>query len=139
MEAALDNDNPGQNSTFKITGGEVIGIGGTVYSPSSSSTQYTIVYNGCPVSTTAELAVNDSEGNKILAITSPQGSQSSGVLLSSPKFIKGGTYTISIGDTTYQTVTLSSIILFSTRLRHKNLELNKFPLPNCTIPRLCES
>ena len=110
MEAAMDNDNPGKNSTFKITGGEVIGIGGTVYSPSSSSTQYTIVYNGCPVSTTAELAVNDSEGNKILAITSPQGSQSSGVLLSSPKFIKGGTYTISIGDTTYQTVTLSSII-----------------------------
>ena len=110
MEAAMDNDNPGQNSTFKITGGEVIGIGGTVYSPSSSSTQYTIVYNGCPVSTTAELAVNDSEGNKILAITSPQGSQSSGVLLSSSKFVKGGTYTISIGDTTYQTVTLSSII-----------------------------
>lgn len=90
MEAAMDNDNPGQNSTFKITGGEVIGIGGTVYSPSSSSTQYTIVYNGCPVSTTAELAVNDSEGNKILAITSPQGSQSSGVLLSSSKFVKGG-------------------------------------------------
>ena len=110
MEAALDNDNPGQNSTFKITGGEIIGIGGTVYSPSSSSTQYTIVYNGCPVSTIAELAVKDSDGNKILAITSPQGSQSSGVLLSSPKFIKDGKYTISIGDTTYQTATLSSII-----------------------------
>ena len=110
MEAALDNDNPGQNSTFKITGGEIIGIGGTVYSPSNSSTQYTIVYNGCPVSTTAELAVKDSDGNKILAITSPQGSQSSGVLLSSPKFIKDGKYTISIGDTTCQTATLSSII-----------------------------
>ena len=110
MEAAMDNDNPGVNSTFTIDGGEVIGVGGTVYSPSSSSTQYTIVYNGCPLSTTQELAVKDEGGNKILAVTSPQGSQSAGVLLSSSKFVKGGKYTISIGDTVYQTVTLSNKI-----------------------------
>ena len=110
MEAAMDNDNPGVNSTFTIDGGEIIGIGGTVYSPSSASTQYTIVYNGCPLSTTQELAVKDESGNKILAVTSPQGSQSAGVLLSSSKFVKGGKYTISIGDTVYQTVTLSNKI-----------------------------
>ena len=107
MEAALDNDNPGQRNTFKIDGGEVIGIGGAVYSPTSSSAQYSIVYNGCPLSTTEELSVKDSKGNKILYITSPQGSQKAGVLLSSAKFEKNGTYTISIGDTDYQTVTLS--------------------------------
>ena len=110
MEAAMDNDNPGVNSTFTIDGGEIIGIGGTVYSPSSTSTQYTIVYNGCPLSTTQELAVKDESGTKILAVTSPQGSQSAGVLLSSSKFVKGGKYTISIGDTVYQTVTLSNKI-----------------------------
>ena len=110
MEAAMDNDNPGVNSTFTIDGGEIIGIGGTVYSPSSASTQYTIVYNGCPLSTTQELAVKDESGTKILAVTSPQGSQSAGVLLSSSKFVKGGKYTISIGDTVYQTVTLSNKI-----------------------------
>ena len=110
MEAAMDNDNPGVNSTFTIDGGEIIGIGGTVYSPSSASTQYTIVYNGCPLSTTQELAVKDESGNKILAVTSPQGSQSAGVLLSSSKFVKGGKYTISIGDTVYQTVTLTNKI-----------------------------
>ena len=110
MEAAMDNDNPGVNSTFTIDGGEIIGIGGTVYSPSSGSTQYTIVYNGCPMSTTQELAVKDESGTKILAVTSPQGSQSAGVLLSSSKFVKGGKYTISIGDTVYQTVTLSNKI-----------------------------
>ncbi len=110
MEAAMDNDNPGVNSTFTIDGGEIIGIGGTVYSPSSASTQYTIVYNGCPLSTTQELAVMDESGTKILAVTSPQGSQSAGVLLSSSKFVKGGKYTISIGDTVYQTVTLSNKI-----------------------------
>lgn len=110
MEAALDNENPGMNSTFQLNGGEVIGIGGTVYSPSSNGTQYCIVYNGCPVSTIDELAVKDASGNKILAITSPQGSSSAGVLLSSPKFVKGEKYTISIGSKTYQTVTLSNKI-----------------------------
>lgn len=110
MEAAMDNDNPGVNSTFTIDGGEIIGIGGMVYSPSSASTQYTIVYNGCPLSTTQELAVKDESGTKILAVTSPQGSQSAGVLLSSSKFVKGGKYTISIGDTVYQTVTLTNKI-----------------------------
>ena len=107
MEAALDNDNPGTNSTFRIDGGEIIGIGGAVYAPNSNSAQYSIVYNGCPMSTTEELAVKDSAGEKILAITSPQGSQKAGVLFSSSKFVKNGTYTISIGGTTYQTVTLS--------------------------------
>lgn len=107
MEAALDNDNPGQNTTFVIDGGEIIGIGGTVYSPNTSSAQYSIVYNGCPMSTTEELAVKDEDGNKILAVTSPQGSQNAGVLLSSSKFVKDGKYTISIGDTVYQTVTLA--------------------------------
>lgn len=108
MEAALDNDNPGQNTTFLVDGGEIIGIGGTAYAPTSSSTQYSIVYNGCPVSTTQELAVKDEKGNKILAITSPQGSQSAGVIFSSAKFVKDGKYTISVGDTVYQTVTLSN-------------------------------
>ena len=110
MEAAMDNDNPGVNSTFIIDGGEIIGIGGTVYAPTSTSAQYCIVYNGCPMSTTQELAVKDESGTKILAVTSPQGSQSAGVLLSSSKFVKGGNYTISIGDTVYQTVTLSNKI-----------------------------
>ena len=51
------------------------------------------------MSTTQELAVKDESGTKILAVTSPQGSQSAGVILSSSKFVKGGKYTISIGDT----------------------------------------
>ncbi|MDO5443271.1 MAG: carbohydrate-binding domain-containing protein [Bacteroidia bacterium] len=107
MEAALDADNPGQNTTFVIDGGEIIGIGGAVYSPNTNSAQYSIVYNGCPMSTTEELAVKDESGNKILAVTSPQGSQSAGVIFSSAKFLKDGKYTISIGDTVYQTVTLT--------------------------------
>ena len=110
MEAAMDNDNPGVNSSFVIDGGEIIGIGGTVYAPTSTSAQYCIVYNGCPLSTTQELAVKDESGNKILAVTSPQGSQSAGVLLSSSKFVNGGEYTISIGGTVYQTVTLTNKI-----------------------------
>ncbi|MBP9992064.1 MAG: carbohydrate-binding domain-containing protein [Bacteroidales bacterium] len=110
MEAAMDNDNPGVNSNFIIDGGEILGIGGTVYAPTSTSAQYCIVFNGCPLSTTQELAVKDESGTKILAVTSPQGSQSAGVLLSSSKFVKGGNYTISIGDTVYQTVTLSNKI-----------------------------
>ena len=108
MEAALDNDNPGANTAFTIDGGEIIGIGGAVYSPSSSSTQYTIVYYGCPISTAQELAVKDESGTKILAVTPPQGSQSAGVILSSSKFVKEGKYTISIGDTVCQTVTLTN-------------------------------
>ena len=110
MEAGLDSDNPGANNVLQIDGGEIIGIGGAVYSPSTKSSQYSIVYNGCPMSTTQELAVNDASGNKILAVTSPQGSQSAGVILSSSKFTKNGTYTITIGGTTYQTVTLTSTV-----------------------------
>lgn len=108
MEAGLDSDNPGTSNYLQIDGGEIIGIGGAVYSPINSSEQYSIVYNGCPMSTTEELAVKDEAGNKILAVTSPQGSQSAGVIFSSSKFVQGGTYTISIGDTNYQTVTLTS-------------------------------
>jgi hypothetical protein len=107
MEAALDNDNPGQRNTFKVDGGEVIGIGGAVYSPDSDSGQYSIVYNGCPLSTMEEMTVKDASGKTILAITSPQGSQRAGVIFSSAKFENKGTYTISIGNTVYQTVTLS--------------------------------
>lgn len=110
MEAALDNDNPGQNTTFQVDGGEIIGIGGAVYAPNANSGQYCIVYNGCPMSTTEEFAVKDADGKKILSLTSPQGSQRAGVILSSSKFVKGGTYTITIGSTTYQTVTLSDKI-----------------------------
>ena len=110
MEAALDNDNPGVNSSLVIDGGEIIGIGGAVYAPTSTSAQYCIVYNGCPMSTTEELAVKDEDGNKILAVTSPQGSQNAGVLLSSSKFVKNGKYAISVGETTYQTVTLTNKI-----------------------------
>ena len=62
------------------------------------------------MSTTQELAVKDESGAEILAVTSPQGSQSAGVILSSSKFVKDGKYTISIGGTVYQTVTLSSKI-----------------------------
>ena len=110
MEAALDNDNPGQNSSFQVDGGEIIGIGGAVYAPNSNSGQYCIVYNGCPMSTTEEFAVKDADGKKILSLISPQGSQRAGVILSSAQFVQGGTYTITIGSTTYQTVTLSNKI-----------------------------
>jgi len=110
MEAALDSDNPGANNVLRIDGGEVIGIGGAVYSPASSSSQYCIVYNGCPMSTDQELAVKDASGNKILSVTSPQGSRQAGVIFSSAQFVKNAQYTISIGETTYQTVTLSNKI-----------------------------
>ncbi len=62
------------------------------------------------MNTQNELAVKDESGTKILAVTSPQGSQSAGVILSSSKFVKEGKYTISIGDTVYRTVTLSNKI-----------------------------
>jgi hypothetical protein len=53
------------------------------------------------------MKVKDASGKTILAVTSPQGSQRAGVIFSSAKFENKGTYTISIGSTVYQTVTLS--------------------------------
>ena len=107
MEAALDNDNPGSNDLFEINGGNVIGIGGTAYSPSSSSKQCSIVYNGCPVSTTEEMTIKDAEGNTLLSCTSYLGSQNAGVILSSPEFKNGSSYTLNFGTTTYNTIKLT--------------------------------
>lgn len=108
MEAALDNDNPGMRSDFIISGGEIIGIGGQVYSP-SSATQYTIVYNNCKIGADI-VSVKDANGTTLISAKSPVGSNRAGLLFSSNKFSKGETYYIYSGSELLQTVTLNDII-----------------------------
>lgn len=88
-----------------------MGFGGQVYAPSTNgTTQYTIVYNGCPLTTKDSLYVRDSAGNNVITGYSPQGSQRAGVLLSSSKFQKDAAYDIYVGTTKCQTVTLTKIV-----------------------------
>lgn len=94
-EGAFDCD----NNTFKITGGTIIGTGGSSSSPSSSSTQYSIKYSG--TSGTA-ICIKNSSGNTILLYKMPTYSSASGssmeFFFSDPQ-LKGNTFTFYYGGT----------------------------------------
>jgi hypothetical protein len=96
-ESGIDCDS---SNNFKINGGTVIGLGGSLQSsPSSSSSQNCVVYNGISASQGKLLSVLDSSGSPILTYKFPRTLSSSTVLISSPNIKTGSSYTISSGGT----------------------------------------
>lgn len=89
-EAGIDAD----NSQFAITGGTVIGLGGSTSSPTASATtQRVVVYRGLSLTSGQILAITNSSGSAILTFKMPR-TYSSATLLFSNADLTTGSYTV---------------------------------------------
>ena len=96
-EGGIDVDN---SNNFKINGGIVISVGGSLQSnPSSSSSQRCVVYNGASVSKGKKVTVLDSSSKPILTFEFPRTISNASLFFSCPDLVANGTYTISSGGT----------------------------------------
>lgn len=93
-EEGFDCDN---SNNFKITGGTLIGTGGAAVSPSSSSTQRTVIYNGISATKATMLCIRDSSGTPILTYELPRSMNGMALFFSSPDIVQGATYTVLTG------------------------------------------
>lgn len=96
-ESGIDCDN---SNSFRIDGGTVIGMGGTLQSsPSSSSKQRSVVYNGVSATKNANICVLDSEGMPVLTFAFPRTINGASFFFSTPDIASGASYTVSSGGT----------------------------------------
>jgi hypothetical protein len=107
-----DRDAPmDYNGSCLVTGGTlaIAGSSGMAQSPSDTSSQdsVTIFFNST-ISAGTSISVLDSSGNKV--ITFAPAKAFSSIVLSSPKFVDGETYTIYSGATKLTTVTLDDTV-----------------------------
>lgn len=89
-------------STFTVTGGTLIGIGGTTSTPTQSvTTQPVAIVSGSSISSGTYITVADASGNNVIAFKCPRDYTQQGytLLVSSPSFSQGSSYTISTGAT----------------------------------------
>ena len=96
-ESGIDCDN---SNSFRIDGGTVIGMGGTLQSsPSSSSKQRSVVYNGVSATKNAKICVLDNEGTPVLTFAFPRTMSGASFFFSTPDIASGASYTVSSGGT----------------------------------------
>lgn len=101
MNGALDYD-----GSFNLTGGFLLAIGssGMVQAPSTSSTQYSVMYGFDTMQAAGTMIHIQSEsGEEILSFTPSKEFQS--LVLSSPQLTNGATYTLFTGGNSSGTVT----------------------------------
>lgn len=107
-----DRDAPmDYNGTCLVTGGTlaIAGSAGMAQSPSDTSSQDSItVFFNSTMSAGTIISVLDSQGNKVIAYAPEKAFAS--IVLSSPDFVKGETYTIYEGSTKLTTVTLENTV-----------------------------
>ena len=96
-ESGIDCDN---SNSFRVDGGTVIGMGGTLQSsPSSSSKQRSVVYNGVSATKNAKICVLDNEGTPVLTFAFPRTMNGASFFFSTPDIASGASYTVSSGGT----------------------------------------
>lgn len=94
-ESGIDCDN---SNNFKINGGTVIAMGGTLQSnPSSSSSQRCVVCNSVSATKDAYFSILDSSDSPILSFMFPRTLSGASLLVSSPDIASGSSYTLSSG------------------------------------------
>lgn len=93
-EEGLDCDN---SQNFIVTGGTLIGTGGSAISTSTSSTQRSVIYNGVSAKTGELFVIADSEGNPILKYELPRTMNGMSLFFSSPDILSGKTYKVYSG------------------------------------------
>jgi len=92
-EGGIDCD----QSTFKVTGGIIIGIGGSTSTPTASvSNQRSVVYSAGSVTSGQFIQITSSNGDA-LVFKVPRAYSSMTMLFSSPDLVSGTTYTINKG------------------------------------------
>ncbi len=103
-DGALDYDGVGQ-----ITGGTVVAVGssGMAMNFGDTSTQGSILLNVSSQTAGTEIVVKDAAGEELIAYTAESAFNS--VVVSSPKMVQGGTYTILVGESEHS-ITLESLI-----------------------------
>jgi len=110
----LDFDN-----TFEITGGTLIAYGGSgmLQTPSTSSTQYTIVASETG-SSGDRISLKDSSGNEIVNTETVK--SYSVVMISSPNLKQGSSYTIYKNGNQSTAITVNSIVTTTTGITTNN-------------------
>ncbi len=79
---------------FHVSGGILIGTGGSAISPSNASAQRTVIYNGITASKGSLLYITNSAGSPILAYELPRSITNGLTLLFSSPDLTSGTYTV---------------------------------------------
>lgn len=79
---------------FDISGGTLLGIGGTVTLPSAGSSQSSVLCRGWQVSKNETVALLDASGNMISAYTVPRTMEGASFFFSAPALVSGTTCTI---------------------------------------------
>ena len=93
LAPGIDVDN---SNNFKINGGIVISVGGSLQStPSSGSSQRCVAYNGISVSKGKKVAVLDSSSKPILTFELPRTISNASFFFSCPDLVANDSYTIS--------------------------------------------
>lgn len=85
-------------NTFSITGGTLIGLGGSTSTPTSSvTTQPVLIVSGQSFTQNNYLSLNDAEGNSIWTFRLPRTINQATLLVSSPSLTQGTTCSITSG------------------------------------------
>lgn len=96
-EGGIDCDN---SNYFKINGGTVISLGGSLESsPSSSSKQRSVLYNGVSASKGTNVCVLNSSSSPILTFEFPRTMSNAAFFFSTSDITSGASYTVSSGGT----------------------------------------
>lgn len=94
-ESGIDCDN---SNSFRINGGTVISLGGTLQStPSTSSTQRSVDYNGVSATKGSKICVLNSSETPILTFEFPRTMSGAAFFFSTPDIASGASYTVSSG------------------------------------------
>ena len=88
------------SSNWKISGGTMIGFGGSMMaSPSTASSQCMLVYNGLSATAGQMFTLLDSSDNVIVSFEYPLTKSGATMLLSCPEIVKNSTYKVYQGGT----------------------------------------
>lgn len=88
------------SSNWKISGGTMIGFGGSMMaSPSTSSSQCMLVYNGLTATQGEIFSLLDSSDNVIVSFEYPLSKNGATILLSCPEIVKNSTFKVYQGGT----------------------------------------
>lgn len=86
-------------NTFNITGGVLIGMGGGTSTPSSTSTQASLIYGQANISQNTYIAIVNASGANLLSVKVPRSYTGGTLLISAPGMAKGSAVTLKSGVT----------------------------------------
>lgn len=85
-------------NTFSVTGGTLIGIGGSTSTPTSSvTTQPVLILGGQSFTQNTYLCLSDADGNKVWTFRIPRSINQATLLISSPSLKQGSSCTLTTG------------------------------------------